>query len=64
MQSGYKDGAVISAAITIVGLIAAIPEDAEAFTENSLTGTPCPTELASRELVTEVSVKPSKEEQN
>ena len=60
----WRAGAVISAAITIVGLIAAIPEDAEAFTENSLTGTPCPTELASRELVTEVSVKPSKEEQN
>ena len=60
----WRAGAVISAAITIVGLIAAIPEDAEAFTENSLTGTPCATELASRELVTEVSVKPSKEEQN
>ena len=60
----WRAGAVISAAITIVGLIAAIPEDAEAFTENSLTGTPCATELALRELVTEVSVKPSKEEQN
>ena len=59
----WRAGAVISAAITIIGLIAALPEDADAFTEDSLTGTPCATELASRELVTEVSVKPSKEEQ-
>ena len=59
----WRAGAVISAAITIIGLIAALPEDAEAFTEDSLTGAPCATELASRELVTEVSVKLSKEEQ-
>ena len=59
----WRAGAVISAAITIIGLIAAIPEDADAFTEDSLTGTPCATELAARELVTEVSIKPSKEEQ-
>ena len=58
----WRAGAVISAAITIVGLIAAIP-DAEAFTEDSLTGTPCATELASRELVKEVSVKPSEEQE-
>ena len=59
----WRAGAVISAAITIVGLIAAIPQDADAFTEDGLLGEPCPTELASRNLVTEVSVKPSKEEQ-
>ena len=60
----WRAGAVISAAITIVGLIAAIPEDAEAFTEDSLTGTPCATEIvASRELVTEVSVRSTSEEQ-
>ena len=59
----WRAGAVISAAITLVGLIAAIPDDAEAFTENSLTGTPCATELASRELVTEVSIKPSEEQE-
>jgi hypothetical protein len=56
-------GAVITALVTIVGLIAAIPEDAEAFTEDSLTGTPYATELASREHVTEVSIRPTSEEQ-
>ena len=56
--------AVVSAAITIIGIaIAADAKSANAFTEDSLTGTPCATELASRELVTEVSVKPSSEEQ-
>ena len=58
----WRAGAVISAAITIVGLIAAIP-DAEAFTEDGLMGEPCATELASRQLVKEVSVKPSEEEE-
>ena len=53
----WRAGAVISAMITIVGLIAAIPEDAEAFTEDSLTGTPCATALANS-FVTEVTVKP------
>jgi len=57
----WRAGAVISAAITIVGLIAAIPEDAEAFTEDSLTGAPCATEFVSS-YVEEVSVKPSDEE--
>ena len=56
--------AVISAAITVIGIaIAAEAKPANAFTEDSLLGEPCPTELASRNLVTEVSVKPS-EEQN
>ena len=59
----WRAGAVISAAITLVGLIAAIPDDAEAFTENSLTGTPCATELASREFVTEVSIQPQEEQE-
>ena len=58
----WRAGAVISAAITLVGLIAAIPDDAEAFTENSLTGTPCATELASREYVSEVSIQPQEEQ--
>ena len=58
-----RASAVIGAAVTIIGLIAAILQDAEAFTEDGLLGEPCPTELASRNLVTEVSVKPSKEEQ-
>ena len=59
----WRAGAVISAAITLVGLIAAIPDDAEAFTENSLTSTPCATELASRKFVTEVSVQPQEEQE-
>ena len=58
----WRAGAVISAAITLVGLIAAIPDDAEAFTEDSLTGAPCATELASREFVTEVSIQPQEEQ--
>ena len=58
-----RASAVIGAAVTIIGLIAAMPQDADAFTEDSLLGEPCPTELASRNLVTEVSVKPSSEEQ-
>ena len=58
-----RASAVIGAVVTIIGIIVAIPQDADAFTENSLLGEPCPTELASRNLVTEVSVKPSKEEQ-
>jgi len=60
----WRAGAIISATITIIGIAVAMPEDAEAFTENSLTGSPCATEIvASRNLVTEVSVKPSSEEQ-
>ena len=54
--------AVVSAAITIIGIaIAADARPANAFTDDGLLGEPCPTELASRELVTEVSVKPSEE---
>ena len=52
----WRAGAVISAAITIVGLIAAIPEDAEAFTEDSLTGSPCATGVEVS-FVKEVTIK-------
>ena len=45
-------------AITIIGLIAAIPEDAHAFTDNSLTGTPCAATTLANSFVTEVTVKP------
>ena len=56
-------GAVITAAITLIGIVTAVDaRPAHAFTDDSLTGTPCATELASRELVKEVSIK-SKEEQ-
>ena len=58
----WRAGAIISATVTIIGIAVAIPEDADAFTEDSLTGTPCATELASS-YVEEVSVKPSLEEQ-
>ena len=58
----WRAGAVITAAVTLVGIIVAIPEDAEAFTEDSLSGAPCATELASS-YVEEVSIKPSSEEQ-
>ena len=56
----WRAGAVISAMITIVGLIAAIPDDADAFTDDSLTGTPCATALANS-YVEEVTVKPQGE---
>ena len=50
-------GAVISAAITIIGIaLAAEAKPAHAFTEDSLTGTPCATALANS-FVTEVTVK-------
>ena len=58
----WRAGAVITAAVTLVGIIVAIPDDAEAFTEDSLSGAPCATQLASS-YVEEVSIKPSSEEQ-
>ena len=58
----WRAGAVITAAVTLVGIIVAIPDDAEAFTEDSMSGAPCATELASS-YVEEVSIKPSSEEQ-
>ena len=41
----------------------AIPEDADAFTKDSLSGTPCATEIAYSGYVEEVSIKPALEEQ-
>ena len=58
----WRAGAVISATVTIIGIAVAIPEDADAFTDDSLSGAPCATELASS-YVEEVSVDLSSEEQ-
>tara|TARA_A100001515_G_scaffold6460_1_gene5451 strand:+ start:318 stop:743 length:426 start_codon:yes stop_codon:yes gene_type:complete len=58
-----RASAVIGAVVTVIGIIVAIPQDADAFTEDSLLGEPCATEVALSRVVTEVSVKPSKEEQ-
>ena len=58
----WRAGAVISAAITIVGLVAAIP-DAEAFVEDGLVGGDCASHQAFSDVVTEVSVKPSEEQE-
>ena len=58
----WRAGAVITAAVTLVGIIVAIPDDAEAFTEDSLSGSPCATEV-SYNYVEEVSIKPLSEEQ-
>ena len=55
--------AVISAAITVIGIaIAADARPAHALTEDSLTGGPCATQLASVEIVEEVTIKPEEEE--
>ena len=58
----WRAGAVISAAVTLVGIMVAIPEDADAFTKDSLSGT-CATEIACSSYVEEVSIKPALEEQ-
>ena len=55
----WRAGAVITAAVTLVGIIVAIPQDADAFTG----GSPCATELVSSYVIEEVSIKPSSEEQ-
>jgi len=52
-------GAIISAAITIIGI--ALAAEAHAFTDDSLTGEPCATEISFSSVVEEVSVKPSEE---
>ena len=52
-----RASAVIGAAVTIIGLIAAMPQDADAFTEDGLLGQPCATSLTNS-FVTEVTVKP------
>ena len=56
----WRAGAVISATVTIIGIAVAIPEDADAFTADSLTGSPCATELVSS-FVKEVTIKPQGE---
>ena len=47
-------GAIISAAITIIGI--ALAAEAHAFTDDSLTGSPCATQVASS-FVNEVTIK-------
>lgn len=59
----WRAGAVISATVTIIGIAVAIPDDADAFTDNSLTGEPCATEVKLSSFVEEVSVKPSEEQE-
>ena len=58
----WRAGAIISATVTIIGIAVAIPEDADAFTEDSLSGAPCATELASS-YVEEVSIKDTEEQE-
>ena len=56
--------AVVSAAITIIGIaIAADARPAHALVEGSLTGEPCATEVSLSSVVTEISVKPSEEQE-
>ena len=58
----WRAGAVISATVTIIGIAVAIPEDADAFTNDSLTGEPCATEIAST-YVEEITIAESEEEE-
>ena len=58
-----RASAVIGAVVTVIGIIVAMPQDADALTEDSLTGGPCVTEVALSNVVEEVSIKPSLEEQ-
>ena len=58
-----RASAVIGAVVTVIGIIVAMPQDADALTEDSLTGGPCVTEVALSNVVEEVSIKPSNEEQ-
>ena len=53
----WRAGAIISGAITIIGLIIAIPEDADAFTDDSLSSTPCATTSLSNTFVDEVTIR-------
>ena len=59
----WRAGAVISATVTIIGIAVAIPDDADAFTDDSLTGEPCATEISFSSVVEEVSVKPLEEQE-
>ena len=55
--------AIVSAAITIIGIaIAADAKPANAFTEDSLTGSPCATQVSYSKLVSEVSINPGGED--
>ena len=56
----WRAGAIISATITIIGIAVAIPEDADAFTNDSLSGSPCATALANN-FVKEVTIQPQGE---
>jgi len=58
-----RASAVIGAVVTVIGIIVAMPQDADALTEDSLTGGPCVTKVALSNVVEEVSIKPSNEEQ-
>ena len=57
----WRAGAIISATVTIIGIAVAIP-DADAFTDDSLSGAPCATQLASS-YVEEVSIKNTEEQE-
>ena len=52
-----RASAVIGAVVTVIGIIVAIPQDADAFTEDSLINAPCATELASIDIVEELTIK-------
>ena len=53
----WRAGAVISATITIIGIAVAIPEDADAFTSDSLISSPCATTSLSNSFVDEVTIR-------
>ena len=53
----WRAGAVISATITIIGIAVAIPEDADAFTSDSLISSPCTTTSLSNSFVDEVTIR-------
>ena len=53
----WRAGAIISATITIIGIAVAIPEDADAFTSDSLTSTPCATTSLSNSFIDEVTIR-------
>ena len=53
----WRAGAIISATITIIGIAVAIPEDADAFTSDSLISSPCATTSLSNSFVDEVTIR-------
>ena len=54
--------AVIGAAVALIGIIVAMPQDADAFTEDGLLGAPCATHEVASVAVQEVSIKPEEDE--